>query len=340
MTAPDEHLPVAIHEARLEAMSELRYDRLTGDSVIVAPDRSARPHSHRSDGAVTEGCPFCPGNESETPEPVLELRLKSSPSPWFVRVFPNMYPIVSPDEGEGRKLANATFGMHEVVVETPLHDQELSQRTAEELLLTLQAYRERLGALLAMPGVRHVSVFRNKGPDAGASLGHPHSQIVALSYVPAAAKQNVQRWRRHRARTGSCLLCDELEHERDARHRVIVQRDGFLVYVPVATARPAEIRLAPILHTTSYIDVNDETLARLSPLLLSTVGRLQTAYEDASYNLVLQTWPRSHTHDEALHWFLRIIPRTSVLGGFELSTGDYVITTPPEEAAARYRDAV
>jgi UDPglucose--hexose-1-phosphate uridylyltransferase len=250
-----------------------------------------------------------------------------------------MYPIVSPN-GEGESVSRRAAGIHEVVVETPLHDQELSQRTPPELLLTLQAYRSRLGALLAEPGIRHVAVFRNKGPGAGASLGHPHSQIVALRYVPAAVRQNLQRWQRYQERAGSCLLCHELARERGERSGVVLEQDGFLLYVPAVSARPAEMRLAPIKHEARYTTANDDSLAAMSALLLSAANRLLGVFEDASYNLVLQTWPRSRTPEAALHWFLRIIPRVSVVGGFELSTGDYVVTTTPEEAATQYREAL
>ncbi len=180
-------------------MSEVRHDALSGDTVILAPVRGGRPHSN---GPRDPSCPFCPGQEHETPPALLELSLAESPSSWFVRVFPNLYPIVSkPDETmEMLPGARPVGGAHEVIVETPRHDQEMAQRTPEELELTLQAYRERLNALLTQPGIRYVSVFRNKGAMAGSSLAHPHSQIIALSYVPAAIANTVRRWRRHHTR--------------------------------------------------------------------------------------------------------------------------------------------
>lgn len=320
-------------------MGEIRVDPLSGESVIVAPVRNDRPHSEASHGRVERECVFCPGHEDQTPHSVLELRMSEGAS-WFVRVFPNLYPIVSSPmpRGGGSETSRPALGVHEVVVETPQHEQEMSQRTPQQLFLTLKAYRERLTSLLATGGIHYVAIFRNKGPRAGASLGHPHSQIVALHYTPRAVTQTVQRWRHHHARTGSCLLCDELQLECGAKSRIVLEQDGFILYVPHGATMPAEMVLAPLRHQTSFAGADDETLSRMSTVLLAALGRLHAAFDDPDYNLVLQTWPRARQKDEWLHWYLRIIPRLAVLGGFELSTGDYVVTLTPEDAAAKYRE--
>ena len=320
-------------------MSELRIDALTGDTVIVATVRSSRPHSQGR--SKQQACPFCPGQEGETPASVLELPLKPGSKRWFVRVFPNLYPIVSSplqtNERENGKPVQLARGVHEVIVETPLHDQEMVQRTPDELRLTLVAYRERLSSLLATRGIRYVTVFRNKGNEAGASLGHPHSQVVALHYLPRSVARTVRRWRRYRAKHGRCLLCDELKEERAHKERIVADHDGFVLFIPHAVAMSGEMILAPAKHEASFVDATDVALARMSRALLDALQRLHSAFEGRDYNLVLQTWPRGRQEDEALHWYLRIIPRLSTLGGFELATGDYVGTLAPEEAVALYR---
>ena len=319
-------------------MSELRTSVLTGDTVILAPVRNSRPHSESGE---EEACPFCPGQEDQTPGSVLELPLKPGSKQWFVRVFPNLFPIVSTPmqtaEREDPDPIRLAQGIHEVIVETPDHEQEMAQRTPEELRLTLLAYRERLGSLLQTRGVRYVTVFRNQGNEAGASLGHPHSQVVALRYVPRHVSLAVQRWHRYYTGAASCLLCDELARERRLKERVVLEQDGFVLFVPVAEAMSGEMVLAPRSHTPSFVGATDASLTKMSSVLLEALRRLQTAFEDRAFNLVLQTWPRGRQADEALHWYLRIIPRLSVLGGFELATGDYVGTLTPEAAAALYR---
>jgi UDPglucose--hexose-1-phosphate uridylyltransferase len=322
-------------------MSERRRDPLTGSYVILAPKRRERPNSH--DGGSSPGeCPFCPGREEETPPSVLEFSLAGESS-WYVRAFPNLFPIVGPDQldsgGTPVAFGDAVSGRHEVVVETPLHDHEMSLRTPEELVLALMAFRARLRVLLAMPDIRHVVVFKNRGPAAGESLDHPHSQIVALSYVPPFVSRTVASWRGHFRRAGCCLLCQQLSRERDAGLRLIREQDGFSLSSPSGAARPGEMVLAPLHHQAGFAATTDDALAGLSRALLSALRRMRTAFDNPPYNLVLQTWPRSRQEDEALHWYLSIVPRLGTLGGFELATGEYVSTVSPEEAAALYRAA-
>ncbi len=180
-------------------------------------------------------------------------------------------------------------------------------------------------------------MFQNSGDEAGASLGHPHSQVVALRYVPRAVTATLRRWQRYFDREGRCLLCDELDHEIGLKDRIVFKREGFVLFVPHAVGMSGELILAPVQHQASFISANDDTLTRMSRQLLTALQRLHAAFDAGAYNLVLQTWPRGRQQDKALHWYLRIIPRLSVLGGFELATGDYVSTLTPEDAAALYR---
>jgi UDPglucose--hexose-1-phosphate uridylyltransferase len=317
-------------------MSEVRRDPLSGETVIISPGRGDRPNSNESDAP---SCPFCPGHEDETPPAVLEMPLAASES-WFVRVFPNLYPIVSPSSpAVGSDGQERVEGAHEVIVETPSHEQEMHQRTQEEVRLTLMAYRHRLSTHLGTPGIQHVSVFQNRGPRAGASLDHPHSQVVALSYVPSGVTRHVRRLRRYQSRSGVCLMCREIAREQEAGVRIVDAEGELLLYAPYAAVRPGELVLAPTAHKTRFGDEGDDGLWSMAGLLLSGLKRMHAVYDELSYNLVLQTWPKGPQADPALHWYLRMIPRQSELGGFELSTGDFVSEISSEDAAAMYRDA-
>jgi UDPglucose--hexose-1-phosphate uridylyltransferase len=265
---------------------------------------------------------------------------KDGETSWFVRVFPNQYPIVSGDaSSELPRGAQPVRGEHEVIVETPHHQQDVAQRRPQEIALMLGAYRERLNVLQSKPGIRYVSLFRNRGKAAGSSLEHPHSQIIGLPYVPREIASRVERWRQHFADTGSCLLCDELSSELDVDQRIVRRQGGFLLYAPFASTVPGELVLAPESHVASFGAESDETLSKLGQVLLSAVQRLQSALDGTDYNFVVQTWPVEAQADPALHWYLRVIPRRTVLGGFELSTGDFVSTLTPEQAAEAYRSA-
>lgn len=300
-------------------MPDLRRDLLSGRELVVAPRRGARPHEARGGAPVT--CPFCPGNEAETPQAVLELR-RPGAARWSVRVVPNLYPIVE----------NA----HEVIVETPEHGSEMSLLAPEELILVLQAYRERYRALLAEPGSRYVALFKNKGAAAGNSLVHPHSQIVALLAVPEEVRRMTARWRRHYRRYSACLLCDAIARERKQATRVIQETRQFIAYVPPGGPIPGEALIAPLEHSADFGSTTDDALEAFAQVLGGLIGSLRDA-GDPAYNLLLRTWPRDALSDPGLHWYAEVVPRTSVYGGFELVTGVNVATTTPEEDVRLYR---
>ena len=161
---------------------------------------------------------------------------------------------------------------------------------------------------------------------------------MALPYVPADVATEVRRWRRHYVRSGRCLLCDQLSSELEAGRRIVLHESGLVLYVPFGTPFSGEMVLAPERHQASFETESDGSLSHVSQLLLSAVQRLRSAFDDPDFNLVLQTWPKGSESDAALHWRLRIIARQAVLGGFELSTGDFVSTLTPEKAAQAFRN--
>lgn len=203
-------------------MAELRQNPLTGEWVILAPERAARPHefvrSRRGKRVprYRKDCPFCPGSEEKTPRASLELT-DAANGKWFIRAFPNRYPVLSPnadaavDSKHGIFMRAPAVGMHEVIVESPLHNGFPDRRTAEEFVDLIRAYQLRSAAAMAMPGVAYTLVFKNHGAGAGTSLVHPHSQIIATPVLPSRTERTAQRADAHWRRTG------EMPHLRGRR---------------------------------------------------------------------------------------------------------------------------
>jgi UDPglucose--hexose-1-phosphate uridylyltransferase len=327
-----------------EQTAELRHAVLSGAATIVAPGRQSRPKDTAAAESVP-ACPFCPGNEQQTPPTILELPRSPGEPDWFVRVVANSYPIVSGESSDGAPpaggllpLAPAT-GVHEVIIETPRHDQEMWQLSEDELLLTLQAYRERMSALLATPSVRQIVIFKNRGAEAGTSLEHPHSQLLGLTTVPDETRRRIARARRYFRSNGRCLVCDLLNEEKQDGRRIVFEEDGFVALAPFAAGQFSALRLAPIDHSPAFDGSDDAALRHLSRGMLSLLRRFSLVFEDAPYNLVLRTWPRPWHQDEPAHWYLDLYPRAFIFGGFELATGIIVNSLAPEEVAARLRDA-
>jgi UDPglucose--hexose-1-phosphate uridylyltransferase len=327
----------------LDANAEIRLDRLTGREVVVTPGRSRRPHAgerreppprprHVAD------CPLCPGNEQLTPSPDLTLTLPDATDPWTIRVVPNLYPIVSPSR-PGRNAGRAATGVHEVVIDTPAHNQELPDFSPAHLSLLMQAYQGRLAELHARPATRFTTVFKNRGHDAGTSLEHPHSQVVALDFLPREVRHRVQIARRHQREHNGCLLCDVVAQERRAEERVVFEDEGFVALAPYASASAGEVLLVPLTHAPSFTTTPAAERDRLGACLARLLRQTRDAFDDPAYNLVLHTAPKRWRGDAALHWYWQLVPRLTRSAGLELAAGFSINPLAPEEAAAQLRDA-
>jgi UDPglucose--hexose-1-phosphate uridylyltransferase len=300
--------------------------------------------------AFDPDCPFCPGNESMLPDIVEERRAGQSPG-WRTRVVPNKFPALFCDtthEHRSRGIYTIATGRgcHEVVIETPRHDADLTTLSDEEAAAVIEAYRERYLAHMQHPNIRCVVVFRNRGERAGASLRHPHSQIIATSMVPPAIEAR-QTWARQQYEdTGRCALCEILSFEADRRERLVIEGDHFLAIVPFAAAGPCELRLVPKRHQASFSEIREDEQAELARLLRRILLRLERVLDDPSYNYAIESASKDETGSKSnpsaphLHWYLRILPNLVRPGGFELASGLAVNPSVPEADAERLRNAV
>jgi UDPglucose--hexose-1-phosphate uridylyltransferase len=331
-------------------MSEYRQDPLSRRWVIIGSDRAARPNEFVEEPVRRQPgpCPFCPGNEHETPAAVAEYRAKKGDG-WLVRVVPNKYPAVTVDEVQcpqcvplSRHVENETlpgFGRHEVIIESPRHVASLSELTSAEAELVFLAYRERIGTLKATGQHRYVQIFKNVGPGAGASLEHVHSQLVALPGVPEVVAQELASCREHYQQHGRPLVADLIEQELAAGERVLAQTANFVAYCPLASRFPYEVCLAPRYSAASYEETPANQLGELSRLARDIVGRIESAAGPVAYNCVLHTQPFDTSGDDHYHWHIEILPRLTKVAGFEWGTGCYINPLPPETAAAHLRAA-
>lgn len=327
-------------------MIQLREDKFLGRAVYIAEQRQQRPNDYRASTPSTKhkSCPFCKGNESQTPAAVFESHDDSDDKGagnWQVRVVPNKYPFVADDQ------ASSAFGIHEVIIESPRHVARTGDLSEGELAAVLLAYQQRLRHWRdveprheAEPLVCPV-LFKNVGRQAGASLVHLHSQLVVLPDVPAPMAAELGQLDRHHRQTGDCEFCrrfaEELAADLAKPQRVVAQRGDFLAVCPFASAHPYETWIAPIAHRSCFEDLPDVT--DLANLLLDTLRRIELVIGAGGYNLILQTAPWRHDLSGRFHWRMEIRPRLSHLAGFELATGRFVNHVPPEHSAERLRNA-
>ena len=308
-------------------MSELRRDELSGRWVLLAPGRAARPTTFATPGHGEEArpaCPFCPGNEQETPPEVARTGEGRPDTPgWRVRVVPNLYPIVGGDGGGS--------DAHEVLIFTPEHDRSfglLSDDGAVEAMTVLRdRVRHHLGA-----GCAYVQAAVNHGPAAGASIEHPHAQIIALDFVPPAVVAALDRV----AGAGDDLVAAAAAAA-PGRGLAVVEGPA-PVWCPQAASSPYQMRVAHRSTRARFDEATDAEIAVVARALRTAVARLTAVVGDAAYNLVVHTAPPGPVG--FFHWYVEVQPRLTVPAGFELGTGIDVNVVAPEDAAVQLREAV
>jgi UDPglucose--hexose-1-phosphate uridylyltransferase len=307
-------------------MPELRVDPLTGTPVILAPGRASRPDTHRggvaSDAAraAAPNCPFGPGNEHLTPPEVFRTGEGAPDTPgWRARVVPNLYPIV------GGELP----GAHEVVVLSPDHDAPLGKLSDAQATEVFGVLRDRAAHHLAA-GFAHAQPFVNYGRAAGASIEHPHAQLVALATVPPAVTRSLELF------TGAP---DDLvlAAMRDGSDNVVWPGDA-VAWCARASLSPYEVLLALPSAGGRFDRASDPEVAAMAVSVQRVLRAISSSLGDVPYNLVVHTAPASV--ERGFHWYVRVTPRVTVTAGFEFATGILVNTVPPEFAASALRDAM
>jgi UDPglucose--hexose-1-phosphate uridylyltransferase len=323
-------------------MSEFRRDPLSRRWVIIGGERAGRPNEF-VEAATRDSrlsCPFCAGHEADTP-PAIATYGANGKRKWLVRVVPNKYPAVSPEEPVVVDAATngsaPGFGRHEVIVESPRHVASLSELTDAEADATFAAYRDRLCRLKAEGHYRYVQIFKNVGPAAGASLEHVHSQLVALPDVPEVVEQELTASGDFFCRHQRSLLLDMLDRELAAADRIVDQTEHFVAFCPYASRFAYEVWLAPRSHQPRFEDTEPGELGELSRLARDIIGYIERATGPVAYNYFLHTQPFDMPVYDHYHWHIEIIPRLTKVAGFEWSTGCFINPYPPELAADHLR---
>ena len=342
-------------------MPELRHDPIQRRWVIIATERAKRPCDFTGSTDETPNgkfCPFCEGNEHTTPPEVYAYRSngsKPNQPGWTVRVVSNKFPALCIEggldrEGEGIFDKMNGVGAHEVVIETPDHNLHLADQPLEHLELVLRAYQRRLNDLMGDPRFRYVLIFKNYGMTAGASLSHPHTQLIATPITPRTISMELDSAREHYMRKERCLFCDIIRQELKEGIRVISQNEDFIALCPYASRFPFEVFIAPRVHHHTFANISEGQIKSLAWIMKDTLTRLKVSLNDPPYNFVFHVAPNTKaiakrpgywtTIEQDWHWHIEIMPRLTRVAGFEWGTGFYINPVPPEDAARYLREAL
>jgi len=340
--------------------NELRKDYLIDRWVVIATERGRRPTDfakQKKEPATASVCPLCPGNEHLTPPAVL-VYLKQNgkiikdrdengfrPKNWLIRCVPNLYPaFAAPKEqiDQVQIMKNDHFGLaighHEVLVESPCHDEDPADAELPQLVHVISAYVDRLRDLSAKPYVQYVSVFRNHGLEAGASLSHAHSQIIAAPFVPTIVEKEIAAsknfWNQHER----CVFCDIIERE-SRSPRLALENARFVVLAPYASVHPMEFWILPKKHDTNLLNLTQTEKEAFAETLKASLKGLKDLVNDPPYNYAFHL-STNRDAENCYHWHLEAYPRLAIWAGFERSTGVYINTVTPETAAAELRKAM
>ncbi len=327
-------------------MSEIRQNPLTGEWVVIAPERAKRGANTvlRAEPAeipnFLAACPFCPGNEALSEE---RFRMEGDDGGWLVRSVVNKFSVLSPTgdvEHPGCVPAGAMrvngVGLHEVVVESPRHNATMALYPIPHLRRVLEAFEGRFLEFYSDPRVRHVIIFKNQGADAGASQQHPHSQIVGLPVVPGQVVDRLERSRRFFESTGQCLACSILANELAQGCRIVAENSGYVAFIPHAALSPYHLWIFPKSHLPCFSgDLQPDGLAEILHVVLAKIHGM---LNNPPFNLVIRSLGPEETDASHFHWYAAIVPRVNKRAGFELGTGMYINPSSPESCAQALRE--
>ncbi|MFQ6759760.1 MAG: galactose-1-phosphate uridylyltransferase [Deltaproteobacteria bacterium] len=331
-------------------MPELRKDPIIGRWIIISTERGKRPTDFIVETNETRGgfCPLCPGNENTTPPEVLSYSStaghQANRPGWDLRVVPNKYPALIIEgnlnkEGDGLYDRMNGIGAHEVIIETPDHNESFANLPADRMIKVFLAYRDRLLDLAQDPRFRYVMVFKNFGAAAGASLEHSHSQLIALPIVPRMISSEIEGSLSYFKYKERCIFCDIIRQEINQDKRVVAENDLFLAIVPYAPRSPFEMWILPKQHASSYLAMDDAHFKALTAIFSECMRRLDTCIPNVPYNFVLHGAPLRSQPLEHYHWHFEIMPKLTMIAGFEWGSGFYINSIPPEEAAQFLKEA-
>jgi len=337
--------------------NEIRKDYLLDRWVIIASERAKRPTdfltkpSEKTETQI-EICPFCPGNERMTPPAVL-LYLHSNGGvrrekdydgvrrkDWLVRCIPNLYPALTSRKSvalSSNELLKRVDGVgtHEVIIESPRHDEHPDKAPLKQVELVVQAYMDRLRSLSSK--WNYVSIFRNHGKEAGASLSHAHSQIIATPMMPKTILDELTAVEEKYLQMGACPYCKIIELERNGpRH--IYENENFIAFAPWASVYPFEFWLFPKRHQPTMLQMRDDEKKDLAKALKTCLSGLAKILNDPPYCYGFHITPNKEK-SEYFHWHLEVYPKLTIHAGFEISSGMFIKVTPPEMAAKDLRNA-
>ena len=305
--------------------SEIRKDYIQEKYVIIAPQRSERPHDvsisgSKSMGDTDDNCPFCP-KRVRSNKIIFAVGNKKHASQLVLK---NKYPAVDLHNQKA-------YGTQEVVVETPYHNRHLEELPLRDISALLHTYSKRTEALERISGIHYIIVFKNNGGEAGASLKHAHSQIFATGFVPPLLLDKSRKVFEYRLLHGTCVYCDTITKEAKGP-RLVYKDDNVIAFAPYASRYNYEIWIMPLRHLDNIKKLTHSEHASMAKILQHALKKIKVL--GLPYNYYFH----QVVNDTDQHLYMKITPRGSIWAGVEVGSGLVINPVSPEDAAKYYRN--
>mgnify|MGYP001054805331 FL=1 len=335
--------------------AELRKDIVSGSWIITSTKEKEEFFESLKPQVMLEGkpCPFCPGNEKETPKEIYSLRAPGTfpdQPGWSVRVFPSKEKVLVIEKelerrGAGIYDAMNNVGAHELIVESPEHVKNLSDLPVAQIKDALVVYQKRIMDLKGDKRFRYAIVFKNQRPKSPYRLGHTHSQLVALPLTPQSVKDELENARAYYREKERCVFCDVVREESSEGLRIIEENKSFIAYVPFAPRLPFETWILPKRHNPDFTQEDESILFDFAAVMKVTLGKVSKLLGDPPLNYMIHSIPYMRpragywqTIHKDYHWHLEIVPHIIEVEGFSWSSGFYIEPLSSEITAELLRE--
>lgn len=326
-------------------MSEIREDLFTNRKVIIAKERANRPmdlETHKNKDKIdiekhSIKCPFCYGNEHITPKEIEDI---CEDEEWKIRVVPNKYPILNDNKENFKEVefygSDNISGYHEVVIEINRHDGSFFNMSENEFYNYITILKRRYQYLKNKEGVKYITLFKNYLKNAGASLEHPHSQILTLPLIPTYIEKEMNNAKKYFKNNHISLHEAIINHEKDQEIRIINECEHFIILAPYASFYNYEVEII-CKDIKRFENICESEIRELSKIMKKLFENMYNVIGNFAFNMYIHTHPIEENEIDVYKWHIHIAPRIAYQAGFELSTGIYVNAVPPENAAKLIR---
>ncbi len=327
-----------------EYISQLRQNPISKDWIAIASIRAKRPEqliTNKPKRLVTpkSNCPFEHPQKTGHKPPEL-IKFLPNKKDWFLQIFENKYPAFQPknvsvsEQQIGPYKVINGYGYHELLILKD-HYKPLADYSAGEIFVILKSLQERYLEIEQDKKIKYISIFHNWGPTAGASVFHPHLQIIAIPVIPPHIQHSLSESHRYWLQHKKCPHCEINKFEMQYKKRVLFQNKNALSYSPFVSLEPFALRVTPIKHFPFFEETPNRVLKDITDVLAKSLKRLKEKLSDPDYNLFIHTAATVEKRKyHCYHWHFEIIPKINVSAGFELCTGIEITTIDPDEGVA------